>query len=172
MPTLTNDEAALAITAIEHYINTLHHMAGDTNPDHAKALHARADELRGVHRSLLKSDEPGTDADTDADTNTAPDEDAMKDAAAAECGITRTSLDVLLDYAGDAGNWSGSPLVGGNVGGTKEERGNLTQLKKAGLISTWVEEGNSWVDFTPKAADAIRAAGDTKLADYIATVAR
>lgn len=62
--------------------------------------------------------------------------------------ITETSLKVFLAYANDAGNWSGVPLVGGNVGGDKAERGNLTQLKKAGLIETEVEEGNTWLFFT------------------------
>lgn len=46
------------------------------------------------------------------------------------------------------GNWSGMPLVGGNVGGTKEERGNLTQLKKAGLITTSESDGEKWISFT------------------------
>jgi hypothetical protein len=62
--------------------------------------------------------------------------------------ITETSLNVFLSYAKDARNWSGTPLVGGNVGGTKEERGNLTQLKQAGLIKTWVDEGFTWINFT------------------------
>lgn len=62
--------------------------------------------------------------------------------------ITRESMRVFLDYAKDAGNWSGTPMVGGNVGGTKEERGNLTQLKQAGLITTFVYNGLTWVDFT------------------------
>lgn len=61
--------------------------------------------------------------------------------------ITEASLDLFLDYAADAGNWSGMPLVGGNVGGTKEERGNLTQLKKAGLITTMDDDG-VWIIFT------------------------
>lgn len=62
--------------------------------------------------------------------------------------ITPTSLAVFLAYAKDAGNWSGTPLVGGNVGGSKEERGNLTQLKQAGLIRTSVDEGDTWIYFT------------------------
>lgn len=62
--------------------------------------------------------------------------------------ITQTSLALFLDYANDAGNWSGQPLVGGNVGGSKEERGNLTQLKKAGLIETFKDEGETWIIFT------------------------
>jgi hypothetical protein len=62
--------------------------------------------------------------------------------------ITETSLKVFLAYADDAGNWNGTPLVGGNVGGDKAERGNLTQLKVAGLITTDIEEGHTWLFFT------------------------
>jgi hypothetical protein len=62
--------------------------------------------------------------------------------------ITQTSLDLFFAYAKDADNWSGTPLVGGNVGGSKEERGNLTQLKQAGLITTFVDDGCTWVKFT------------------------
>lgn len=63
--------------------------------------------------------------------------------------ITAQSLALFLAYARDAGNWSGTPLVGGNVGGSKEDRGNLTQLKRAGLITTNIEDRNlTWVYFT------------------------
>ena len=62
--------------------------------------------------------------------------------------ITEKSLEVFLMYAKDAGNWNGMPLIGGNVGGGKEERGNLTQLKQAGLIRTEQDAGESWVVFT------------------------
>jgi hypothetical protein len=62
--------------------------------------------------------------------------------------ITATSLALFLAYAKDAGNWGGSPLVGGNVGGSKEERGNLTQLKRAGLLTTFNDDGDTWIDFT------------------------
>ena len=62
--------------------------------------------------------------------------------------ITETSKKVFMAYAKDAGNWSGQPLVGGNVGGSKEERGNLTQLKKAGLIRTFRSDGMDWIQFT------------------------
>lgn len=58
--------------------------------------------------------------------------------------ITPQSLKVFLAYAEDAGNWSGTPLVGGD----KAERGNLTQLKKAGLIETDTDEGHTWLYFT------------------------
>jgi hypothetical protein len=62
--------------------------------------------------------------------------------------ITETSKQVFIDYAKDACQWTGNPLVGGNVGGTKEERGNLTQLKRAGLITTQTDEGFTWLFFT------------------------
>jgi hypothetical protein len=55
-----------------------------------------------------------------------------------------------LLYAKDAPNWNGYPWVsGGNIQGTKEQRGNLTQLKKAGLIKTQVDdEDGPYVVFT------------------------
>lgn len=68
--------------------------------------------------------------------------------AALDC-ITLQSAQVFFNYLEDAPNWSGAPLVGGNVGGSKEERGNLTQLKMVGLIKTQVDEGHTWVYFTP-----------------------
>jgi hypothetical protein len=63
--------------------------------------------------------------------------------------LTTNSLNLFLDFARDAGNWSGTPLVGGNVGGSKEQRGNITQLKQAGLIKTFKDAGETWVTFTP-----------------------
>lgn len=62
--------------------------------------------------------------------------------------ITEQSMVLFLAYANDADNWGGTPCVGCNVGGSKEDRGNLTQLKKAGLIETWTDEGNTWIRFT------------------------
>lgn len=67
--------------------------------------------------------------------------------------VSDKSLALFLDYARDAGNWSGTPLVGGNVGGSKEDRGNLTQLKKAGLIKTDISDGCTWVMFTQAGRD-------------------
>jgi hypothetical protein len=63
--------------------------------------------------------------------------------------ITEQSLQLFLAYAKDSGNWSGTPPVNGNVGGTREGRGNLTQLKRAGLLTTFKYEGESWIEFTP-----------------------
>lgn len=65
-----------------------------------------------------------------------------------QVNITEKSKALFIAYAKDAGNWSGQPLVGGNVGGSKEDRGNLTQLKQAGLITTQFAEGCTWLQFT------------------------
>jgi hypothetical protein len=62
--------------------------------------------------------------------------------------LTPDSLALFLAYARDAGNWSGTPMVGGNVGGSKADAGNLTDLKKAGLLTTFVDDGNKWIKFT------------------------
>jgi len=62
--------------------------------------------------------------------------------------ITPRSLDLFLAFAKDAPNWSGTPLFGGNVGDLRRDRGNLTQLKQAGLVTTFFDDGLSWVSFT------------------------
>lgn len=62
--------------------------------------------------------------------------------------ITAKSLDLFLDLARDAGNWSGTPMVGGNVEIGADGRGNLTQLKRAGLITTFRHDGGGFVEFT------------------------
>ena len=74
----------------------------------------------------------------------------------AEIKLTPASAELLRLYADDAGNWSGMPLVGGNVGGVKEDRGNLTDLKIKGLIRTFDDEG-TWVIFNQPAVDWLNA---------------
>ena len=58
--------------------------------------------------------------------------------------LTQESLKLFLAHARDAGNWNGFPML--DI--TKEGRGNLTQLKKAGLCTTFRDEGIDWMDFT------------------------
>jgi hypothetical protein len=58
--------------------------------------------------------------------------------------ITPASLELFKGLADDAANWSGTPPAWVS----KEERGNLTQLKRAGLLTTFDYEGDAWVDFT------------------------
>ena len=67
--------------------------------------------------------------------------------------ITDASLAVFLAYARDAANWRGNSLVGGS----KKERGNLTQLKRAGLITTFRDNGYDWVQFTEAGLALARA---------------
>lgn len=61
--------------------------------------------------------------------------------------ITDASKSLFIALAHDAGNWGGTPCFGCNVG-SKAERGNLTQLKRAGLVTSQQEEGAHWVYFT------------------------
>lgn len=58
--------------------------------------------------------------------------------------ITGQSLEVFLIYARQAAHGSGTPLVSGS----QEERGNLTQLKRAGLIKTFKHDGETFIEFT------------------------
>jgi len=63
--------------------------------------------------------------------------------------LTEKSHALFMHYANDAGNWDGMPMIDG----TKEERGNLTDLKKAGLITTQPDGDNklvTWLIFTEK----------------------
>ncbi|MFZ0708713.1 MAG: hypothetical protein WAM53_01605, partial [Terrimicrobiaceae bacterium] len=62
--------------------------------------------------------------------------------------LTARSLEIFKDAAEDAGNWSGTPCLGGNFNFTKEDRGNLTQLKRAKLLSTFRDNGEEWIQFT------------------------
>ena len=73
--------------------------------------------------------------------------------------LTPASAELLCEYADDAGNWSGMPLVGGNVGGTKKDRGNLTDLKVKGFIHTFEDgrQGSTWVVFEKPAIDWLNA---------------
>jgi hypothetical protein len=58
--------------------------------------------------------------------------------------ITSESLNLFLHLARDASDWSGTPML--DI--SKEQRGNLTQLKRAGLLTTFVDEGIAYASFT------------------------
>lgn len=64
--------------------------------------------------------------------------------------LTPASHDLFMEFANDAGNWSGTPPTDGNVQMTNSQRGNLTHLKKLGLIITDEYDGSAWVSFTEK----------------------
>ena len=58
--------------------------------------------------------------------------------------LTDASITLFKDLWNDAPNWSGTPLV--EV--SKEERGNLTQLKRAKLLTTTTSDGEVFAYFT------------------------
>lgn len=67
--------------------------------------------------------------------------------------LTPASSELFNRVADDAPNWGGNPYLAGNIGLTKPERGNLTQLKRAGLILTHDDPesqggGGEYVSFT------------------------
>ena len=74
-----------------------------------------------------------------------------------EITLTDESRKLFFAYFKDADNWSGQPLVGGNVGRNPADKGNLTDLKRKGLVTTYAEEPGdqpfgappcSWLSFT------------------------
>ena len=73
--------------------------------------------------------------------------------------MTAATLKLFLDLAKDAGNWNGMPMLDGNVKSSKELRGNLTHLKRAGLLGTQVDDGQTWVFFTDKGMDLAESHG-------------
>lgn len=80
---------------------------------------------------------------------------------ASEINLTPASLDTLLEYAFDSGNWSYRPYVScGNVTCTKAMRGNLSDLVQKGLIVIH-EEGTreSYITFTEAGAAVAKAHG-------------
>lgn len=128
--------------------------------DHTAWENAHTTEIADVERRDSSAanlreqrDRHRTDADTPpepAEVDTAePVTEAVTEALPTG-GLTEQSLALFLAYAKDAGNWSGTPPVDGNVAGTAEGRGNLTQMKQRGLITTFRYDGGAWVDFTPE----------------------
>ena len=67
---------------------------------------------------------------------------------AAAITMTEETEKLFTELVNDAANWSGMPLWDGNVSGGKERRGNLTNLKRLGLVKPQTDEGCTWVCFT------------------------
>ena len=84
--------------------------------------------------------------------------------------ITPESHALFIEFAEDAGNWSSMVPTDGNIDMTKEQRGNLTQLKKAGLIATQYERGTAWVMFTAEGVAYAKEHGVSG-AEYIEALA-
>lgn len=63
---------------------------------------------------------------------------------------------LFCDLVEDAPNWSGQPLFDGD----KADCGRLAHLKRAGLVTTFEDEGCTFVIFTPAGiTTAIRVCG-------------
>lgn len=81
--------------------------------------------------------------------------------------LTDSTKRRFLAYAKDAGNWSGTPLVGGNLGGDAQDCGYLLHMKMQGLITTLKDRakengtGNDlvWMHFTDLGAAYAAAHG-------------
>ena len=77
--------------------------------------------------------------------------------------LTKESLDLFQAYAADAWNWSGQPLVSdGNISPTKEQRGNLSDLVKKGLIQikTWDDPlQEQYIKFTDMGVEFAKTLG-------------
>lgn len=64
--------------------------------------------------------------------------------------ITARSLQLFLNYAADADNWSGSPIVDRDVATWSEVSSDLTQLEGAGMIEICRFNREDYVLFTDK----------------------
>jgi len=58
--------------------------------------------------------------------------------------MTAESFKLFIALANDADNWNGQPIL--DI--TKEQRGNLSQLKKLQLLTTFKDEGCDFVIFS------------------------
>ena len=76
--------------------------------------------------------------------------------------LTPASLALFLELADDAANWGGNPPTDGNLTMSAEQRGNLTQLKKAGLVKTSKAGKTTYVHFT-EAGEALAEAHDISI---------
>ena len=63
--------------------------------------------------------------------------------------LTDASRELFIALAEDSGNWSGTPLVEVDEAG----KGNLTDLKRKGLLITGEDEGCTFAYFTQAGSD-------------------
>ena len=77
------------------------------------------------------------------------------------------AIDLFKLIVEDAADWSGNP--GPNLEFTKEEKGYLTKLKKAGVLSTVVDDAEPivWVTFHQPAADLAKELNIRFDADWV-----
>lgn len=73
--------------------------------------------------------------------------------------LSAEALNYFLALAADAPNWSGTPMIGGNVEQGEAQNGYLTACKKANLLVTFRDDGEAFVEFTEKGAALAEAHG-------------
>lgn len=69
--------------------------------------------------------------------------------------LTAATKALFEGLAKDAPNWNGSPIV--DV--SKTEEGNLSDLKKKGLLTTTEEDGCLFAEFTDSGVELARSMG-------------
>lgn len=69
--------------------------------------------------------------------------------------LTAASQSLFISLASDAGNWGGQPLIDIST----SQRGNLTDLKKNGLLKTFRSEGCDFANFTDAGKELAKANG-------------
>ena len=65
--------------------------------------------------------------------------------------LTPDTLTFFRNLVDDSGNWGGSPMIGNgsNIpGDASAHRGHLTALKKAGLVTSFKDRSDTFVEFT------------------------
>jgi hypothetical protein len=65
--------------------------------------------------------------------------------------LTPASLDLLVSLIKDSGNWSNHPMLDLDDAG----KGNFTDLKKKGLVSSHLDEGINWATFRFEAGQIV-----------------
>jgi len=73
--------------------------------------------------------------------------------------LTATSRSLLLRLISDAPNWAGNPMLAqSSIGGDeRKERGNITDLKRKGLITSFIDDGFVFITFSKKCYDILDA---------------
>jgi hypothetical protein len=69
--------------------------------------------------------------------------------------LTSESEKLFRSLVDDAGNWSGTPIVEVSLA----QRGNLTDLKKAGLLTTQTDRGCVFAYFTADGVELAKELG-------------
>lgn len=62
--------------------------------------------------------------------------------------LTAKEREFFSALANDSWNWGGTPLFGGNVDDSAENKGLLTTLKTKGLLTSFRSEGSTWIEPT------------------------